>query len=316
MNADNFAEWLIRQGHKVLRSTSSYWVELGPGVFQAFPYHWIITPPESELIQLINDQRAICLRYSTPLNSPPGMLSYHSVIRDKPYRIEKLSSKSRSKIRRGLKRCRVQRISVDTLAEDGWRLQQDTIERQDRADSMNQHQWLKICAATKGLADFDVWAAYVEEQLAATIMTAIVDDVCYLLYHQSHRKYFIDYVNNALCFELTQKMLSNDKVEQIFYGLHSLDAPASVDEFKFHMGYIAKPVRQRVFFNPKLSFALNPISHQLIKLILQSFRGNSSIAKAEGLVRFYIEGKKPLEQQIWPENLVDQRDAILTGLIK
>jgi hypothetical protein len=82
------------------------------------------------------------------------------------------------------------------------------------------------------------------------------------------------------------------------------------------MGYIAKPVRQRVFFNPKLSFALNPISHQLIKLILQSFRGNSSIAKAEGLVRFYIEGKKPLEQQIWPENLVDQRDAILTGLIK
>src|SRR4030042_6484991 len=160
MNADNFAEWLIRQGHKVIHTTSSYWVEFGPGVFQAFPYHWIITPPDSELIQLINDQRAICLRYSTPLNAPQGMLSYHSIISEKPYCIEKLSSKSRSKIRRGLKRCRIQQISVDTLAQDGWRLQQDTIERQDRSDSMNQQQWIEICDATKGLADFEVWAAF------------------------------------------------------------------------------------------------------------------------------------------------------------
>ena len=315
MNADNFAEWLVRQGYKVIRTNSSYWVEFGPGVFQAFPYHWIITPPDSELIQLINDQRAICLRYSTPLNAPQGMLSYHTVISEKSYCIEKLSANARSKIRRGLKRCRIEQISIDTLAYNGWQLQLDTIERQDRADSMNQHQWEKICNSTKGLTDFQVWAAFVEDQLAATILTAIVGGVCYLLYPQSHRKYFSDYVNNVLCYALTQKMLSSGMAEGMFYGLHSLDAPASVDEFKFHMGYKAKPVRQKVLFNPKLSFALNPISHQLIKFILHRFRGNSSIAKAEGMVRFYLEGKKPLEQQMWPEILVDQRDAILSGSI-
>ncbi len=115
---------------------------------------------------------------------------------------------------------------------------------------------------------------------------------------------------------LTQNILSGGRVEEIFYGLHSLDAPASVDEFKFHMGYIAKPVRQRVFFNPELSFALNPLSHQLIKFISHIFRGNSTIAKAEGMVRFYLAGKKSLEQQIWPEILVGQQEAILNGLIK
>ncbi len=207
MNADNFADWLIRQGHKVLQTSSSYWVELGPGVFQAFPYHWIITPPDSELIQLINDQRAICLRYSTPVISPQGMLSYHTVIRDKSYCIEKLSANARSKIRRGLKRCRIEQISIDVLAQQGWQLQLDTIERQDRADSMNQDQWEKICNATKGITDFEVWAAFVDDQLAATILTAIVEGVCYLLYPQSHRKYFSDYVNNALCYELDPKYI-------------------------------------------------------------------------------------------------------------
>lgn len=313
MNVDNFAEWLGRQGHKVIQTNSSYWVELSRGVFQAFPYHWIITPPESELVELIADQRAICLRYSTPLNSAQGMLSYHTIIGDKTYCIENLSPNARSKIRRGLKRCRVQQISIDTLAQDGWQLQRDTIERQDRTDSMNSQRWEKICDGTKGLVDFEVWAAFVDDQLAATILTAVVARVCYLLYPQSHRKYFGDYVNNALCYELTQNMLCSGRVDEIFYGLHSLDAPASVDEFKFHMGYIAKPVRQRVFFNPKLSFALNPISHQLLKVILHNFRGNSSIAKAEGMVRFYLEGKKPLAQQTWPEILAEQREAILAA---
>ncbi len=311
MNADKFAEWLIHQGHKVVQTTSSYWVGLGPGVFQAFPYHWIIEPPDSELTDLLDDQRAICLRYSTPLNTSQGILSYHTVIGEKSYCIEKLSSNARSKIRRGLKRCRVQQISIDTLAKEGWQLQRDTIERQDRADSMNQQRWEKICEAAKGSSDFEVWAAYVDDQLAATILTAIIEGVCYMLYPQSHRKYFSEYVNNALCYELTQNMLVGGRVEEIFYGLHSLDAPASVDEFKFHMGYIAKPVRQRVFFNPKLSFALNPLSHQLLKVIFRTFRGNSSIAKAEGMVRFYFEGKKPLEQQNWPEILLEQRDTIL-----
>ena len=50
MNAEIFAEWLRRQGHSVVRTTSSYWYDKSSRVYQAFPYHWIIQPTEEELI--------------------------------------------------------------------------------------------------------------------------------------------------------------------------------------------------------------------------------------------------------------------------
>jgi hypothetical protein len=79
MNAEVFAEWLRRQGHRVIRTPSSYWYEAVPRVYQAFPYHWLITPRDEELYQMLGENHAVGLRYSTPLDSHLGAVSYHSV---------------------------------------------------------------------------------------------------------------------------------------------------------------------------------------------------------------------------------------------
>lgn len=300
MKPEVFAEWLHRQRLTVVHTPSSYWVEFGPGVFQAFPYHWTITPSIEEVQTLLSQKRAIGLRYSTPIDASEGMLSYHSVISDKLYGIERLSANSRSKVRRGLKRCRVEQISLDRLAEDGWLLQVDTLTRQGRRDSLNQTGWQRICLAAKGLPGFEAWAAFVDKNVAATILTAQVDGVCYLLYPQSHRRYFGEYVNNALCFEITRYMLSRPDVDEIFYGLHSLDAPSSVDEFKFGMGYDVKAVRQRVEFNPLIRPLINRASQAILKFCHKSLPGNSLLAKAEGMFRFYLQGQLPVSQQSIP----------------
>ncbi len=69
MNADIFAEWFRRQGYRVLRTPSSYWYEASSRVYQAFPYHWLIEPPEQELRGLLVKNNAIAVRYSAPLTS-------------------------------------------------------------------------------------------------------------------------------------------------------------------------------------------------------------------------------------------------------
>ena len=60
------------------RTESSYWVNLGKRVYQAFPYHWLIRPAEAELQEFIQSQKALALRYSTPLEAPVGCVSYHA----------------------------------------------------------------------------------------------------------------------------------------------------------------------------------------------------------------------------------------------
>jgi len=52
----------------------------------------------------------------------------------------------------------------------------------------------------------------------------------------------------------------------------------------------------------------------LTRLFL-SDKGNPLIAKAEGMLRFYLEGKLSLEEQNWPENLGSCKTELLNSLV-
>jgi hypothetical protein len=301
-----FAEWLRRQGYRVIRTESSYWYNQGPRIYQAFPYHWTIQPSEKELRELLLRERAIGIRYSSPLDTENGKVSYHVIFDSGPYNLEILSAKVRNYIRRGQKHCRVERISIERLAREGWKLQNDTLKRQNRIGAMNESRWQRICLAAKDLAGFEAWGAIMQGELGASIMIARINDACYILYHQSYRQYFNYYVNNALSYAVSHELLSRDGVRTIFYGLHSLDAPASMDKFKFRMGYRAKPVRQRIVFHPWLSPFFNRASHAVVYQLLRWRAGHPALAKVEGMLRFCLDGKLPLEEQPWPPVLQQQ----------
>jgi len=303
MTPEVFAEWLRRQGHKVLKTECSYWYDQGPGVLQAFPYHWEISPSESEIRDLLVRKRWMGLRYSTSLTSPYGALSYHAVLEAHSYSIDDLGKWARKNVRRGLKRCRVEPVSFDRLADEGWGLQLDTLARQGRQVRLEREIWSLRCLAARDLPGFDAWGAMVDERLAASVISFQMEDCGYLLYQQSQREYLVDFVNNALAFVVTQHLLGLPGIKRILYGLHSLDAPASIDEFKFRMGYTAKAVRQRVVFHPWIAPAFNPGTHALLKEALRLFPGHPVIAKSEGMLRFYLQGKHPLEHQPLPPGL-------------
>jgi hypothetical protein len=310
MDPNIFAEWLRRQGHQVYRSESSFWYDAGPRVFQAFPYHWQIQPSEQELHQLMLRRGMIAIRYSTPVNNPGGKISYHIVVRE-PYNMDILSSRVRNKIRRGLKHSQVEQISFERLANEGWELQRETHKRQGRQGSMTQTKWEKICLSAKGLPGFTAWGAIVNGNLGAALLTTRIDNRGYLLYALSHQKYFKLYINNALFYSVSCSILDNNAVVENFYGLNSLDAPESVDVFKLRMSYLAKPVRQRVVFHPGIRPFANKITHWGLQHLLRYYQGSYFLSKAEGMLRFNLQGKKHLFSQQWPECLSHYKSTLL-----
>jgi hypothetical protein len=311
MTPDVFAEWLRCQGQQVLRTASTYWHSQGPRVFQAFPYHWIVRPSEEELRGLLREHGIIAVRYSTAPDAPLGCLSYHVVYEKPTYDFEDLGKRTRTNVRRALRNCAVGQVRFELLAREGWALQQDTLERQGRHLRVSREDWRRRCESAATLPGFEAWGALVEGALAASVMTFQMGDCCYLLYQQCRREFLTGHVNNALSFAVTRALTARPAVRTIFYGLHSLDAPASMDEFKLHMGYMAKPVRQRVVFHPRLGPVFNPVTHALLKFMKRLRPGNPTLSKAEGMVRFYIEGKRPAEQQRMPGPL---RGLALEGL--
>jgi hypothetical protein len=311
VNAENFARWLQHQGYRVVRTPSSYWYEASRGVFQAFPYQWIIEPPERELRDLLWRERAFALRYSTSVSAPHGMISYHVVCEDPSYDIATLSRQSRQNVRKGLKHVDVERISIDRLATDGWRLRQETLARQGRDGAESEAWWRRLCESAAGLDGFEAWGALHDGELMASFL-AFRSDGCYSLPYEQSASSALEYrVNNAIFYAVIHEAIQQEDISQVFLCLHSLDAPSSVDEFKFRMGCTARPVRQRVVFHPWLAPALNRPSHAMLRKLLDWRSGSPVLPKIEGMVRFYLEGRRGLEEQAWPECLVDRREEIL-----
>jgi hypothetical protein len=313
MDINIFTEWLQRQGFKIYQTESSYWYNAGPRVLQAFPYHWLIDPPEEEIKKLMIGKGIIALRYSTAVNNPEGMISYHVVICN-PYKLELLRSQARNGIKKGLSVFQVEQISFERLSDEGWALQQDTLDRQDRLSSMTQLQWRNLCMAACDLPGFEAWAAICQGELAAALITAKLNDTYYVPYAASHRKYLTNHVNNALFYTVSTNFLARSGINGIFYGLNSLDAPPSVDEFKFRMGLIAKPVRQRVVFHPLIKHFANKRVHELFEKIIQRYPKDARLAKVEGMLRFHLKGKETLTEQEWPEILTEDKTRYLKSI--
>lgn len=311
MNVDIFAEWLQRQGQTIYRSDHSVWAIHGPRVLQSIPYHWVIRPSEKELSELLLRTRTVGLRYSTPIDAKVGQISYHVIYDKKRMEFDSLAKKVRHDVRNGLDYASIEPITFSRMATEGWGLSAETLQRQGRTGTETQKAWEQLCMSAEGLPGFTAWGAIHDQQLVAAALVFTMENCASILYQRSgtaHMKYG---VNNALAYVVTNEALCQPGVTRIFYGLHSLDAPASVDEFKFRMGYIAYPVRQRVVFNPLIAPLFSSLSHRMVRYLLARRPQSHFLAKAEGLLRFYLQGSRSLADQDWPPNIRNQRSSLL-----
>lgn len=307
-----FSKWLSRRSIRVIRTASSYWHENGPHFYQSFPYHCLIDPDPDELRQLFAKHRTIGVRYSSNVKLHEGAISYHTVFTQREYPIGALLKKARYDVRRGLSLGHVERIPLSRLATDGWHARTDTLVRQGRSGAENPRWWARLCNSAEGLSGFEAWACIVDNQLAASLLAHTAGEVCSILYQQSMTKHLRNGVNNALTFKFTEDVLSRGHVSSIFYGLHSLDAPASVDEYKFRMRYSAKPTCQHVVFHPVLSPFLGALNNSIVTRAFKVIDGwHHSIPKIEGLLRLYFNGNRPLSEQVWPDCLSDCKERLI-----
>jgi hypothetical protein len=300
-------EWLRRQGHRLIISPSACWYDAAGGVFQAFPYNRVIAPSPDELRDVFKEGRAYGLRYSAPLTSPAGKISYHIVYSKPVYGLDQVSRQTRQNIRKGIEYAAIEPISFTRLAEEGWSLRAETLTRQSRIKAENAAWWKRLCLSAEGLPGFEAWGASRDGKLVAALIAYLAGDCFVMLYQQSLTQHLRFGVNNALGFVFTQNALARPGVKRLFYGFESLDASWRVDEFKLRMGYTAEPVRQRVVFHPALRPLVKPATLAVLDYlggkVLRSPRWN----KAAGMMRFCLEGDRPLSEQDFPECLLHQR---------
>jgi hypothetical protein len=287
MSGRDYAAFLGRLGHRVIETESGAWYDASRFFALGIPTHELRTPKADELPRIWRE-RLLGVRFTSPL-SAPGKLSYQIVCDDRDYGFSRLSGNTRSKVRRGLKRCDVRPTSPEEVAVHGRRAHEDTLSRQDRAGLLGGAAWEAFWASVSATPSMEVWGAWADEDLAAFLVTMNFGDSVEFLLARSRDDLLAAYPNNALLYSVTEEMLVRRGLREITFGIESLEPVGPLDQFKFSMGFRTKPLRQCVAFHPVFGALLRSRAVRgLFHRWGESGRG-VFWRKASGLVRFAEE---------------------------
>jgi hypothetical protein len=288
MLPETLAEFFRFQGHRIHSSESCFWYDVQPGFYFNIPYHRLITPSKEEINKLLWGIPCFALRFFTTVECR-GKDSYMIVCSNKHYDITSVDAKyARRQTRRGLENFQIRQLDFIELGNNN-RINTDTLIRQGRnPDVWTEERWKLYCSSANGLSGLEAWGAYSGDTLVAFMVGYQMDDYFEILHHSSATDYLHLYPNNALVFFVTQLKLSTSEVNHVSYGPQSLDAPDSLETFKFRMGYEKLPMKQTIIFHPFIAPFINKISCNLVERV--SSKSKSDFwRKLNGILHFYCE---------------------------
>ncbi len=286
MTADGLMAFFAASGFDVHKSPNAHWYEAGSRFLLSLPSHRSVTISDDEAREVLKQTGAMGLRYVTG-DSEGARRSYQIIASGKDYSLEKLAANARSKIRRGLKRHELARISGEELGTAGLQAFMETLDRQDRNSQSNLERWQQLLRAADQEEAVEIWGAWQGDTLAAYLMVFLIDDVCEFYQGRSRNDCLKHYPNNALVYHLTEDVLVRRGLREVTYGLESLEPVGSVDAFKWSMGFERKEIFQRVVFHPALRSALSiPGAPAALRWMGSRETAGSFWRKARGLVDF------------------------------
>jgi hypothetical protein len=284
METEHFAQFLARQGYRVLQTESLFWYEVHPFCWQGIPYHGEASPSPRETNRLFFKNFAFLIRYFSESRHDilPGSIW---VCDSRDYDLSSLAIKSRNQVRRGLENNEIQQVGFPFLGKAGWNLILDTARRQARnPDFANQREWARYCAAAAGLQDLEAWGAFFHGGLASFLVGAKVEGYYYILHQASMTAELKNYPNNALIFFVTKLKLRDPEIQAVSYGLDSVEDTPGLKKFKHGMGFYQRPLHQKILINPLFRWIKRKEVISLVSLLLRAYPRNNYLRKAMALL--------------------------------
>ena len=137
----------------------------------------------------------------------------------------------------------------------------------------------------------EVWGALIDKVLVAYLVAVLAERCWEILVVRSLSEFLRFYPNNALLFTVLRQMLSRPQIEQVFFGVESIEGLSSIDEFKLSMGFVKSPIRQRVVLHPLLRPALcNPLAVRAVCGLARRQPQSEFWRKLNGITAFVGSG--------------------------
>lgn len=228
--------------------------------------HFVINPSESEIKKMLKFQSAFFARWTTEFDRKEETEFWY-VINDMHLEINDYSVNTRSKIRRGLKKLDVKRITKTKVLEKGYKVYESSFKKYrsfskplDKSDFINQ-----ICNLD-GVREF--WGIFLKgtDKLVAYSQNKIFDNCCDYDEIRFNPKYLRLYPSYSLFYIMNSYYLNEKRFKYVNDGARSISHNTNIqqfliDKFKFRKAYCNLHIVYSLMFGVfmKISFVLRKL---------------------------------------------------------
>ncbi len=251
-----YEEFLRLVGHRVVRTPSSLWVNVRPGVFQpAPPFH--LPPIEKDEIRVVFKQtNAIACRWFSRRDGSAvssGATTPMLYIARGPYDIALLPHNARHQTRRGLERVEVRRQDLDEATEPlAFAVYADTVRRLRlmRTDAQLNHRWQTWVQAIRRARGIEFWSGWHEGHMVAFVVTIQTPWGKEFVLTRSEQRALGLYPNNALIYTVTKQALESGN-PLVSLGLSAYGGDKEgLHRFKRNLGFEAVALQENQEWHP------------------------------------------------------------------
>ncbi|WP_416137131.1 hypothetical protein ACM26W_11500 [Halomonas sp. HK25] len=214
----------------------------------------------SGALALLALHRAPLIRWESDFDCDTPTEWWH-IIKSEEERLESLSSKTRSKVRRGMRQFRIERSTRDTLLAEGYAVYTKAYERYDTFEPiMSQADF--VAAIRQLPPETEFWEVRDREkgELVAFGENLVVDDACFSLSLWFTPASLKQYASYALIHLMNCHYLNERKVKYVSNGARSISHDTGMHDFLMERFNFRKAyARLHVVYFPLLS----PLVHGL-----------------------------------------------------
>jgi hypothetical protein len=224
----------------VIKYKEIKWYFYQGALFPSEEPHINIILSQKEGEELLEKSKAFFLRYTNEWDRKESEFWY--VTKDKFDGLTELSGNTRSKVRRGLKNCKVLRVSQEEITKEGYDIYLSAMKSYTtnlKPISKKEYQKNKVNSD-----NYDIWAVYEKEtgRMIAYSSNKIINNSCNYTEIKFHPAYMKLYPSYALFYEMNRYYLDEVGMQYIHDGARSISHETNIhnfliDKFKFRKVY-------------------------------------------------------------------------------
>jgi hypothetical protein len=265
------------RGHRVVELAGALFYEGAGGIYTSVPYERLLDLGQDEARALLFSRRLTGLRY--PSLRLPGLES-GLYVRRRPYNLDCLHRNCRTQVREGLKVCEVRQLNGDDLLRDGFVLNRETLQRQQRWDPEfgDSRRWKRFVDAVGRSPGVSAFGAFHENQLEAMAVVCHEGGWFHILHKMSRTPRKGVAGNHLLDYDIAQQALADPSVQAVCMGFVSLLDIPGLHTYKLRLGYVVEDRNTVLRLHPMLSpLLLNGVALRTVA---------------------FLRGRRPLNQRL------------------